>query len=325
MSGDAGAEADAATFELDRFDWNDGRLELRGRWSGIRGRRFMRPTLTLHGADGHHRLLAVLDHKPWEPDGPEWIAAFAWDGEPGSFDEAELSVAPGLDVVLPAPAANGRKKPRKRGELFEARDLGADPPAVPVAQPRTASELKRASEQPPVERVADEMAARRAEIEGLHERIAQLEAEVSNATSRAELEAAAREQAESERDALADERDAVIRERDSALSARDVAESERDLVRRELDAAAGVLSRSSDATSAELDAALRERDAIAAERDAALREKAALESAAIRRTARDPRRPRAQAAVADWTPRLVAIGIFLAFALVVLLLFHGDL
>ena len=34
-------------FELDRFEFTDGdRIALSGRWFGVRGRRFVRPTLT---------------------------------------------------------------------------------------------------------------------------------------------------------------------------------------------------------------------------------------------------------------------------------------
>ena len=36
------------TFEVERFDWvDDARLEVLGRWSGVRGLRFVRPVLTV--------------------------------------------------------------------------------------------------------------------------------------------------------------------------------------------------------------------------------------------------------------------------------------
>ena len=42
------ARAGRVAFELDRFELTDGqRCELEGRWFGVRGRRFMRPALTV--------------------------------------------------------------------------------------------------------------------------------------------------------------------------------------------------------------------------------------------------------------------------------------
>src|SRR5690349_2557949 len=71
---------DELTFELERFELQDGaRLTVRGRWLGVRGQRFMRPTLHVRVGDRERRVIAVLDHKPWAPDAAgAWIAAFAW-------------------------------------------------------------------------------------------------------------------------------------------------------------------------------------------------------------------------------------------------------
>ena len=38
-------DLDHLSFEVEGFDWRDDRLELRGRWFGVHGRRFVRPTL----------------------------------------------------------------------------------------------------------------------------------------------------------------------------------------------------------------------------------------------------------------------------------------
>src|SRR5436309_3171208 len=70
------------TFELDRFELADGQLELTGRWFGVKGRRFMRPSLILRGDEGETRLLADLADKPWAAEnGEPWRAAFPCDGE----------------------------------------------------------------------------------------------------------------------------------------------------------------------------------------------------------------------------------------------------
>ena len=96
--------ARAISFELERFERSDGRLELSGRWFGVRGLRFVRPTLTLGFDDGSSsRAHADLEHKPWAPaDGEPWKAAFPF-GDDGTVLDAELAVAPGIEIPLPAP------------------------------------------------------------------------------------------------------------------------------------------------------------------------------------------------------------------------------
>lgn len=93
-------------FELDRFELGEGdRLELSGRWFGVRGRRFMRPTLTPVPNGDRVRALADLEHKPWAAeDGEPWEAAFPWREEVEVL-EAELSVAPDITIRLPAPGS----------------------------------------------------------------------------------------------------------------------------------------------------------------------------------------------------------------------------
>src|SRR5215212_1844630 len=106
-------------FELDRFQWSgDDRLEVEGRWFGVRGRRFVRPSLTVQVPGGRRRLLALLEHKPWSADeGAAWIAAFPWDGPHAEVGDAELEVG-ALTVDLPPPGASNA--PRKRGEAESA-------------------------------------------------------------------------------------------------------------------------------------------------------------------------------------------------------------
>src|SRR5581483_8277475 len=91
-------------FQLDQFEVADDerRLVLKGRWFGVRGRRFVRPTLTFSLAGEPQRLLADMEHKPWAPsDGQDWVAAFPWTSEPGSVADLELGVAPDIAVALP--------------------------------------------------------------------------------------------------------------------------------------------------------------------------------------------------------------------------------
>ena len=101
-------------FEVERFEWAaDDRLEVEGRWFGLRGRRFVRPTLELEIDGEPRRLLALMEHKPWQAlDGEEWVAAFQWDGEPGELS-AELAVGGQLGDH---PHDRGRGRPRRRSD-----------------------------------------------------------------------------------------------------------------------------------------------------------------------------------------------------------------
>src|SRR3712207_382041 len=89
-------------FELERFRWSEpDRLEVQGRWFGVRGRRFVRPVLTVQVSGRRRRLLAVLDHKPWTAEeGEPWVAAFPWEGAHEDVGVAELEVG-SLTVDLP--------------------------------------------------------------------------------------------------------------------------------------------------------------------------------------------------------------------------------
>jgi hypothetical protein len=108
-------QLEPASFEVERFELaGDACLEVRGRWFGVRGRRFMRPTLTAVAGGREQRLLAVLDHKPWiAEEGETWLAAFPCSTDPASLLQAELTVAPDVTVPLPpasAPAGGHRRR-----------------------------------------------------------------------------------------------------------------------------------------------------------------------------------------------------------------------
>src|SRR5918994_4420168 len=103
-----GAALSEADFELERFEYSGaGRIEIAGRWFGLRGRRFVRPVLNLTLSGGtRRRAIALLEHKPWAAaDGETWLAAFSWPAGAGDVERAELEVGPGLMVDLPAPGA----------------------------------------------------------------------------------------------------------------------------------------------------------------------------------------------------------------------------
>ncbi|HEY8626647.1 MAG TPA: hypothetical protein VIL82_11625, partial [Solirubrobacteraceae bacterium] len=107
--------AQDVSFELDAFTLvGSDRLELTGRWFGVRGRRFVRPMLTLSVGQESQRALADLEHKPWAAeDGEPWRAAFALELEPAELEGVELAVAPDITLSLPLPPGAGGK-PRTR-------------------------------------------------------------------------------------------------------------------------------------------------------------------------------------------------------------------
>src|SRR5690349_16741528 len=126
----------AVAFEVERFGWTaPDRLEVTGRWFGLRGHRFMRPSLVVEAGEERRRLLAVLEHKPWAADdGEPWTAAFAWHGEPEELGAAEMSVAPSVVVELPPPPVPGARA-KGGGRSRSGSRSGA--PAARAPQPRT--------------------------------------------------------------------------------------------------------------------------------------------------------------------------------------------
>lgn len=131
---------DRVSFELERLAFDDQqRLVVSGRWFGVRGRRFVRPTLTLTmRADGtERRALADIEHKPWAADeGETWFAAFPLDIQLKDAEQLELSVAPDIAVELQSrvtarkrPAsqpATAARSPRVRADRVQARPSTAD-------------------------------------------------------------------------------------------------------------------------------------------------------------------------------------------------------
>ncbi len=259
--------APGVAFEVERFEWTSrDRLELVGRWSGLRGHRFLRPTLDVQVDGDRRRMLALLEHKPWAPeDGRDWVAAFSWRGEPAHFDEAELTVSPDLAVQLPSPGGSV--------EPGEAQAVTVAAERLPARRPRSAvleaelaaalAEVERAGEELDRTRAMHSEAARelRERLRDEHAKIRKLEEELEHArASTALAEAAAAEDA----DRLRDERDAAAAERDAAMVARDAAVAEAEEARSARDEALQKLS----AVEGERDALAEARDRARLERNA---------------------------------------------------------
>jgi hypothetical protein len=197
------AEAEQISFELEELTLTDHRFELSGRWFGVRGRRFVRPTLTLIGAGGRSRSLADLEHKPWAAeDGELWVAMFPVPALGEDTLELELAVAPDIAVMLPPPA-----------ELADV-PLERTPSSDAVVAPRgAASPVMGATQRDELAAARDdELAGARARLEEQQLEIQRLEEELARAAG-AEVEL---------RSALRD-RDKALRERDEALREREEA------------------------------------------------------------------------------------------------------
>src|SRR2546423_309117 len=168
------ASDSGAVFEVERFDWaDDGRIELEGAWSNLRGTRFVRPALELDARGTRHRLLAVLDHKPWAPgDGGRWQAAFAWDGDVDDVEAAQLTVAPGIAIELPLPGGPGRST--KAGAPMKRR-----PRKATTAKPRERVADSAPSSDAAAPAEAPDVAARRRELDAALERAAAAEQRIA--------------------------------------------------------------------------------------------------------------------------------------------------
>ena len=206
---------DEITFELERFELIDGQLELSGRWFGVRGRRFVRPTLTPLGGRDVSRVLADLEHKPWAPEGGGvWQAAFPWERN-GISTKFELAVAPDIVIQLPSPRAK-LTLPRRIAALPRpslTTPAWPHPPAEQIEAP--AEPPPPAEVEPEVEVVAEPIRDREAE---LALELEQVRAELDAAV--AALDAAA-EETSAARDALAAEaaRAAAARDELAAVQA----------------------------------------------------------------------------------------------------------
>ncbi len=236
------------TFQADPLNVTEpGRLQVSGRWYGIRGRRFMRPALILTlSADGsQRRALAELVHKPWAAqDGEPWVAAFEVKLPLTQASSIELSVAPDITVELTHQRPGQAKRAKRSAAPGDRPNPSApdkpgrsDPPApdkphrtgggppVPNAKP-SRERASRARVERELDQLRDETERLHQEAEQLHQEAEQrhLEAErgrSADAAVRTELEAAVRAQSRAEN---------ALRHREISLAQRDIALRQRDIV-----------------------------------------------------------------------------------------------
>jgi hypothetical protein len=235
------AQRAGVTFELERLDLEGDELVVSGHWSGVRGLRFVRPTLV---ADDR-RILATLEHKPWAPSlDRAWTAAFPWEGDDVDVGGLALAVSPQVTVPLdgagvsePQPAPKPKAKPRaKKAKPPPARDPATSERASAEPEPAPAPEPQRDA----VAQLEAELDAVSHERDALRRRLADAQRHVTDESSTHDELARGQAAAERDRDrALAQlaeavaAREAAVRTRDrmqlthdEALEARDEAESQ---------------------------------------------------------------------------------------------------
>ena len=335
--------AGSVNFEVERFEPRGrDQLVLSGRWFGVRGRRFVRPTLTLGNGDSRQRALADLEHKPWAAeDGELWEAAFPVERNGGYPGTIELTVAPDIIVALPTPGSEAREqrikaRPRRddlldnlRGARRDGRPrTGSGNGRDPRRNGRSATGWEEGLEaQREAPRVPDAPATATAPASGdanaLALRLSQAQQEIERLRAELSRHEGAKVEAASalnRRDAAVGRltealaaRDQAARAYEQAVKARDQALRERDRMRKELDRMAK-----------DRDQALRDR-----ERAIAKANKAADAAA---RVDHRPAVPHTTVAVARtrtspwvvWTQRVLAVSVLmiavLAFAITARLL-----
>ena len=270
-------------FQVERVEIGDGhRFSVQGRWSGVRGRRFMRPALTVIVDGRPVRLLAALEHKPWAAeDSAPWLAEFPCEFEAAEVQEAELTVAPDITVALPlVPDASGKRR-RTRPTVTTA---PARSPVTTGEPPRRRSEARSEAHPSDSAHLRRQLAELQEERRALRDELVRLQTENSAVEARAADLAAALEEISRARDEIRRERDRLAGEREAAQRARDQAAVELDAARRDRDAAVqasqatregsdrdrGVALAAQARAESDRDAAAAARDQALAERDAAL-------------------------------------------------------
>jgi hypothetical protein len=162
------------SFELERFGWaEEGRLEVIGRWSGLRGRRVGRAALTVAG-----RRLSALPGGQMAAPGEDWRAVFAYDGDPADVAGAELEI--GRSIVVDLPPPRRRRRRPATGEtptVVAARDLAAARAEADAAtaeadalREQLAALRESSADADEIETLRAELAAARADAEALRGR-----------------------------------------------------------------------------------------------------------------------------------------------------------
>src|SRR3954469_3426227 len=161
------------SFELERFEWvSADRLEVEGRWHGVR-RRLPQATLVVDVDGQRRRLRALPGAGPARAE--RWVAAFPWEGDMPVLPGAELEVGRGIVVDLPRP-----RRSKARGDAAVAAG-----PTGPI-QASTREERDAIPGREEAERLLAVLSASRTEADNAAARAAAAEADRDAFRARAE-------------------------------------------------------------------------------------------------------------------------------------------
>jgi len=222
------------TFQVERLERDGDELIVSGHWSGLRGVRFVRPTLV----DGDRQVLATLEHKPWTPRADRaWTAAFPWTGRAPDASQLKLAVAPSVTVPLGSPAEDAEPT------LTLVAERGADEKPSPPPKTAAKTAAKTASKRRPaatadrkrlrlleeeLEVVVQERDVLRMKLEEAQVLLGAADAARVEAEASLRRERRAAGAAVDGRNEVARARTAAERERDLALAQRDEAVEDRE-------------------------------------------------------------------------------------------------
>jgi hypothetical protein len=275
-------------FELDSFDVIDGeRCDVHGRWFAIRGRRFMRPELTVTIDGRSMRLLADLAGKPWAAEeGEPWHASFPFALTGEKLADAELTVAPDVTIALlsprpatsePAPTPNRAARGRAPDNVDESWSQATPSRSERLPRPDTRERVRRelvdAREQQrrlrsQIDHLRTEKADTAERIEELIVRTGEVNQELGEVREAREELAAELEADRAKLDGLAADRDAALRGLEEMTAKHDAACHDHAEAVHKLRATDAARRR----TVAERDRALADWEAIKAARDATVAE-----------------------------------------------------
>jgi hypothetical protein len=175
-------EVGEVAFELERFRWIEpAQLEVRGRWSGLEGRRLGRPVLTVVANERRRRLTALPGGQL--TSGGEWRALFACDEDPAAITEAVLEIGRRLVVELPPPRRRRSSTDSSLERLHEERLRREEVEATLAERDAELVSLREEADAALAEREAD-VEALRSETERFEGELG----EVREALTRAEQE-----------------------------------------------------------------------------------------------------------------------------------------
>jgi hypothetical protein len=241
---------DDVSFEIEQLEISDGCLVISGHWSGVRGMRFVRPTLVAGGRRAH----ATLEHKPWAPaPGRPWTAAFPWKGGDVDVDDLSLTVAPSVTVALDSQSSAGDEM---QPLVFVQDSVAEEPQPAPVSEDGSADNAA-------LQHRLEEALARNAELDArcveLEQTVRRQERKTQVAGEGHEDLELARTVAERDRERALAQVDEAVQDREAALRTRTRMEMQRDEAVRAREAADGRLAK-----------AVADRDEAKAQRDEVL-------------------------------------------------------